>query len=297
VEGTAEALDRVDEVARGAMTRLLASSGVRRVGVALSEGAGRRLRFTASDRDHRESVDWCHIDAYDDVPLTTVLRTGESLVSDLDHLEDRYAGFAGHQRAEGMAAVAVLPLTGSLPPPGAVIVYYDTAQTFDAAQLSELEEAAAGLAQDLRSAQVVAPRDVRRLAAEPVPTGSLVADLLVEGDPRAVGSARRWARRNLEEWGLGDDLVDTAALCLSELVTNAVIHTRAACEVRLLLEAEVLTVTVRDQGLVQHSLDGREAPRDPLQVHGRGLQLVDALSSNWGSGADAGGTTVWFRLQ
>jgi hypothetical protein len=31
-------------------------------------------------------------------------------------------------------------------------------------------------------------------------------------------------------------------------------------------------------------------------VHGRGLQLVEALSSRWGYELDADGTTVWFVL-
>ena len=35
---------------------------------------------------------------------------------------------------------------------------------------------------------------------------------------------------------------------------------------------------------------------DPLQVHGRGLRLVDALATRWGYDLDACGTTVWFTL-
>ena len=36
---------------------------------------------------------------------------------------------------------------------------------------------------------------------------------------------------------------------------------------------------------------------DPLRVHGRGLQLVEALADRWGSERDAVGTTVWFSLE
>ena len=39
----------VDAVARGVLTHLLGLPGVSRVGLALIEGAGRRLRFVASD--------------------------------------------------------------------------------------------------------------------------------------------------------------------------------------------------------------------------------------------------------
>ena len=34
-----------------------------------------------------------------------------------------------------------------------------------------------------------------------------------------------------------------------------------------------------------------------MRVHGRGLQLVEALSDRWGSERDAAGTTVWFALE
>ena len=59
--------------ARAALASLSDVPAVRRGGLALTEGGGRRLRFTASDRDGGR-VDWCHIDAYDDVPLNTAIR-------------------------------------------------------------------------------------------------------------------------------------------------------------------------------------------------------------------------------
>ena len=39
-----------------------------------------------------------------------------------------------------------------------------------------------------------------------------------------------------------------AVLCLSELVTNALIHARTGCAIRAVLEQNTLTVTVRDGG-------------------------------------------------
>src|SRR3954447_24174487 len=71
--------------------------GVARVGFALSEGGGRRLRFTSSDRLDDGGPDWCHIDAYDDVPLTLVVRTGESVLGPLDALAPRFDGFVAGQ--------------------------------------------------------------------------------------------------------------------------------------------------------------------------------------------------------
>ena len=84
-------------------------------------------------------------------------------------------------------------------------------------------------------------------------------------------------------------------LCLSELVTNALIHTTTGCAVRVLLDEGVLTTTVRDGGA---SGSGPLEPlEDPLRVHGRGLQLVEAVATRWGSELDSVGTTVWFVLE
>ena len=61
-----------------------------------------------------------------------------------------------------------------------------------------------------------------------------------------------------------------------------------------MLDAGVLTTTVRDGG---SAVVASTLLADPLDVHGRGLQLVDALATRWGSELDAVGTTVWFVLE
>ena len=76
-------------------------------------------------------------------------------------------------------------------------------------------------------------------------------------------------------------------------MTNAVIHTQSGCSVRVMLEPGVLTISVRDMGGERMEV---EQLADPLQVHGRGLHLVDALATRWGSTLDRAGTTVWFVL-
>ena len=74
------------------------------------------------------------------------------------------------------------------------------------------------------------------------------------------------------------------------------IHTEAGCEVRVVLDRRVLTTTVRDGGSSVVA-DLGSITVDPLTVHGRGLQLVDALSTMWGAEVDAAGRTVWFVLE
>ena len=98
---------------------------------------------------------------------------------------------------------------------------------------------------------------------------------------------------------MSSDLAETAQLCLSELVTNAIVHAGTRCELRATLDT-ALTVAVRDRGGPASDaalVAAPDADPDPLRVHGRGLQLVDALADRWGSERDAVGTTVWFSLE
>lgn len=286
----------VDLLARGLLAALVAEPGVHRAGLALIEGGGRRLTFTASDRDGTQ-VEWCHIDAYDDVPLTMVVRTGERIIDTLAELRLFFPAYAERLSAGPTVSVVAIPVLSHGRPLGGIIVFCDDGNASGPALLHRVSTLADEAGDTLRRAQLRAPRVGLRLADEPVDDGVLAFDCEVEGDPRAVGTARRFLRRALADRGLDDDVVDTAVLCLSEIVTNAVIHTGVPSELRLVLDAEVLTVTVRDGGSHHRERPGAPADDDPLRVHGRGLQLVDALSARWGSELDATGTTVWFVLE
>jgi anti-sigma regulatory factor (Ser/Thr protein kinase) len=280
--------------ARQALTATTLLPAVRRVGLALVEGGGRRLHFTASDRaaDGRGGPEWCHIDAYDDVPLNTAVRTGTSVLATVEQLRGRYPEFAARQ--EGTVAIAAVPLVAGVQTIGAYVLFFDDEQPLDDDQRRELEELGSELGSSLRRVQ----RSVRRTAVgfsdDEVPGGAAVAIHQVPADPSAVGPARSFLRRTLQEWGVDEDHVYTAALCLSEVVTNAVIHTQAGCAVRVLLDRGVLLTSVRDLGGGEDV--SPEEPVDPLQPHGRGLQVLDSLASRWGSTVDGNGTTVWFVL-
>ncbi|MEV4939404.1 ATP-binding protein [Streptomyces zaomyceticus] len=124
---------------------------------------------------------------------------------------------------------------------------------------------------------------VRRFAFElPALTGS-------------VARARRLAEERLILWGCGPDIRDTVALVVSELVTNAVVHTasdRVVCEIRE--GEETLRIAVRDEG-------GAAGPRIRdcgEDERGRGLLIVDALCSAWGADRTGHGTAqvVWAEL-
>jgi anti-sigma regulatory factor (Ser/Thr protein kinase) len=269
--------------------------GVHRAGLALAEGGGRRLLFSASDRDNDSSVAWCEVDAYEDVPLNHCVRTGEAVVGSMDDLASRYPAFTDRQTSR-TRALASLPILVAGHVQGGYALFYETRQRFDHSQLTELEDLAQRLGADLRRAQRATTHASRSLKHEPVPLGAHVATYAVAADPRAVSPARHFLMNTLAAWGVDEGTVDNAVLCLSELVTNAIIHTDAGCELRVVLDRGVLTTTVRDGGSsVVVDLSGVTV--DPLAVHGRGLQLVDALSTRWGSELDAVGMTVWFVLE
>jgi len=292
--GNRAALDG-DTWVRSALEQLGRVPGVYRAGLALAEGGGRRLLFSATDRDNEPRVDWCEVDAYEDVPLNHCVRTGEHVVGSVDDLAGRYPAFAGRQPATTRAFASV-PMVAAGHVQGGYALFFDTPQPFDPTQVTSLHELGTRLGTTLRSAQRATAHSSRSLADEPVPPDARVATYAVAGDPAAVGQARSFARSLLTTWGVDPDTIDTAVLCLSELVTNAVIHTDAGCELRVVLDRGVLTLTVRDGG-ANLVLDLSRIPPEPLAVHGRGLHIVRALSSRWGSELDAVGMTVWFVLE
>ncbi len=287
----------IDEIASSLLTDIAALPGVRRVGFALSEGGGRRLRFTASDRSDDGGVDWCHIDAYDDVPLTLVVRTGEPVLAAREELAPRFDDFVAGQ-PEDVRAVAAVPLPGIGSPIGGLIVFLGEGWAFDETQRRLLEATARRAADAVRRVRVRGV-DVRDDEESPLNDETLAARVVLSDDPRAAGEARQFLRDFLADAEVSSDLAETAQLCLSELVTNAIVHAGTRCELRATLDT-ALTVAVRDRGGPASDaalVAAPDADPDPLRVHGRGLQLVDALADRWGSERDAVGTTVWFSLE
>jgi PAS domain S-box-containing protein len=107
-----------------------------------------------------------------------------------------------------------------------------------------------------------------------------------------VAEARRFVRGALA--GVAPDVVDTAQLLVSELVTNAVLHARTETEVSVGADGGTVRVRVRDlrpdRGLVPN-----ECP--PYAGTGQGLALVERLASRCGVDTDDEAKTVWFELR
>jgi anti-sigma regulatory factor (Ser/Thr protein kinase) len=269
--------------------------GVHRVGIAIIEGGGRRLRFTASDRDGDGDVAWCDVDAYDDVPLNTAVRSGKPVVGSLDDLRERYPAYADRQRTTPTVALAAVPVATAGKTLGGFLLLFDGPQRFDREQTRELARLARELARALRGVRAREHRRAsdRSMAGSAV-AGARVATHEVADDPAAVAGARRFLKGVVADWQLGDDVEYAATLCVSELVTNALIHSHGGCLVRAVLHEGVLTTSVLDWGSSPRAAVGRVD--DPLQVHGRGLQLVEALADRWGHELDEDGASVWFAL-
>ena len=114
------------------------------------------------------------------------------------------------------------------------------------------------------------------------------------GDSSAAGAARRFLLHHLNAGGVDAEQTATAQLCVSELVTNAVIHSGTSPSVALRVDDECILVLVSDgggRGTVRHP-----EMADPDEISGRGLALVDALTTVWSAEHSADGTTVWFEL-
>ncbi|WP_052434544.1 ATP-binding protein [Streptacidiphilus melanogenes] len=94
--------------------------------------------------------------------------------------------------------------------------------------------------------------------------------------PRNVRHARRITRTALAAWG-ATDLVDSAEMIVSELVTNAMRYGSGPVDLTLALTDAGLRVSVTDEGTALPS--AREAGEDALG--GRGLQIVRLLAESW----------------
>ena len=110
--------------------------------------------------------------------------------------------------------------------------------------------------------------------------------------PDAVMHARRFTARTLRAWKIAEQ-ADAVLLIVSELVTNALVHTQGAVRLELTRAADRVRVAVSDSS--------PRAPAKPVIVDweatgGRGLLLVEATSASWGSLPVGGGKQVWSEI-
>jgi len=124
----------------------------------------------------------------------------------------------------------------------------------------------------------------------------VLGSLTIPGRPEQVGLARAFVARTLSANQTGAD-ADAATLLTSEIVTNAIQHTKSG------VDGGTVTIVVIgvSRGVLVEVIDDGSAGTpvvkgDLYAAEGHGLFLVQHLASQWGYLRDSAGTTVWFRL-
>lgn len=108
--------------------------------------------------------------------------------------------------------------------------------------------------------------------------------------PQSVTDARRFATEALP--GVPAETLDVIALLVSELASNSVRHTDSGFDLTISSTAREIRVEATDRGAGEPRMRS-PAPTDPS---GRGLQIVNMLSADWGVDALPEGKRVWFTV-
>lgn len=112
---------------------------------------------------------------------------------------------------------------------------------------------------------------------------------VLAAEPMSAALARDFVRVHLIAHRLSH-LVEDVRMVASELATNAVAHARTQFLVTLSSADGSVLLTIKDEST---SAPVRSVP-DVMDMSGRGLMIVEALSQEWGTSADGRGSkSVW----
>jgi serine/threonine-protein kinase RsbW len=126
----------------------------------------------------------------------------------------------------------------------------------------------------------------------------ILATACFPGAAAEVGEARDFVRGVLgADWPAIDDVL----LMVSEVASNAVRHTGSAgpdssFDVTVSATDDTLRISVGDSGSASEPRLPFDNEEMGMPIGGRGLRIVDALSSNWGFSGDELGRVVWFEI-
>jgi anti-sigma regulatory factor (Ser/Thr protein kinase) len=121
--------------------------------------------------------------------------------------------------------------------------------------------------------------------------------MLLPAAPASVAIARRRLAEELLAIGVLDTAIQDAALVLSELLSNAIRHARPLhgswLRVAWGVDGESIEVAVSDGGGPTRP---RPAHASRSSLGGRGIRIIEHLSSTWGVRDEDGMLTVWAIL-
>ncbi|MEC4576494.1 ATP-binding protein [Streptomyces virginiae] len=113
--------------------------------------------------------------------------------------------------------------------------------------------------------------------------------------PRHVAKGRAFTRQALQDWGWDrTETSEDTLLLVSELLTNASLHSNGCRELVLTADGATLRIEVHDGTTavpVRHP-----APR-PGIPGGHGLSIVERLSDRWGTHPYGDGKAVWAEIE
>ena len=120
--------------------------------------------------------------------------------------------------------------------------------------------------------------------------------MLVRQEPASVATARRELALELDLHDVDPDIVDDAALVLTEILGNAIRHCAPVesgdLDVSWAVLPDSVSISVEDPCEDMPTL--RRAAPDAAS--GRGLAIVEALAEEWGVDRTLRGKRVWARI-
>jgi anti-sigma regulatory factor (Ser/Thr protein kinase) len=129
-----------------------------------------------------------------------------------------------------------------------------------------------------------------------IPRAAVLGSLTIPGRPEQVSLARAFVAQTFSTKQIKAD-ADAATLLTSEIVTNAIQHTKSG------VDGGTVTIVVIGvaRGVLIEIIDDGSAGApivkgDLYAAEGHGLFLVQHLATEWGYLKDSAGTTVWFHL-
>jgi anti-sigma regulatory factor (Ser/Thr protein kinase) len=132
-------------------------------------------------------------------------------------------------------------------------------------------------------------------APSAVIVGGRSAETDLASTPHSAPLSRMFLREHLRDT-IDPQVITTAELLTTELVTNAVMHARTSVHLTLQWDARVLLVTVEDRHPI--APDSNSVDPATMEESGRGMTLVASLADDfgWSLLGNGLGKMMWFVL-